>query len=339
MKIDSSFSFGDRLDDIAAIQTEFQARERLGFDGVVTAEIRNDPFLVVGMGAAATQRIELRTGIAVAFARSPMTTAYTAHDLNVYSRGRFTLGLGSQIQAHITKRFGMPWHGPAQQMAEFIRALHAIWDCWYDGKPLNFRGECYRHTLMTPDFTPLNTQYGRPRVVMAAVGPLMINAAAREADGILIHTFCTPKYLEEEILPRIRATLAERGRPRESFEVSFPPFVVTGRTEAEFEAAKQRVKYRIAFYGSTPAYRPVLECHGWQDLQPKLNQLSKNNGWDRMPELISDEMLETFAVVGEPRQVAHQIKARYGHLVDRLTLESGLPEDVLSEQIRIMRGQ
>jgi len=338
MKIDSSFSFGDRLDDIGVLQEQFRRREQLGFDGVVTAEIRNDPFVVVGLGAAVTERVELRTGIAVAFARSPMTTAYSAHDLNVYSRGRFTLGLGSQIQAHITKRFGMPWHGPAKQMAEFIRALHAIWDCWYDGKPLNFRGDCYRHTLMTPDFTPHDTRFGRPRVVMAAVGPLMITTAAREADGILVHTFCTPKYLEEEILPRIDATLAETGRSRGDFEVSFPPFVVTGATEAEFEAAKQQVKYRIAFYGSTPAYRPVLECHGWGDLQPKLNQLSKNNGWERMPELISDEMLETFAVVGEPRQVATEIRRRYGHLVDRLTLENTLPDDQIAEQLRVIRG-
>ncbi len=338
MKIDSSFSFGDRLDDIAVLQEQFRRREQLGFDGVVTAEIRNDPFVVVGLGAAVTERVELRTGIAVAFARSPMTTAYSAHDLNVYSRGRFTLGLGSQIQAHITKRFGMPWHGPAKQMAEFIRALHAIWDCWYDGKPLDFRGDCYRHTLMTPDFTPHDTRFGRPRVVMAAVGPLMIATAAREADGILVHTFCTPKYLEEEILPRIDATLAASGRSRANFEVSFPPFVVTGTTEADFEAAKQQVKYRIAFYGSTPAYRPVLACHGWGDLQPKLNQLSKNNGWDRMPELISDEMLETFAVVGEPRQVASEIRRRYGHLVDRLTLENTLPEDRIAEQLQILRG-
>ena len=338
MKIDSSFSFGDRLDDIGVLQEQFRRREQLGFDGVVTAEIRNDPFVVVGLGAAVTERVELRTGIAVAFARSPMTTAYSAHDLNVYSRGRFTLGLGSQIQAHITKRFGMPWHGPAKQMAEFIRALHAIWDCWYDGKPLNFRGDCYRHTLMTPDFTPHDTRFGRPRVVMAAVGPLMIATAAREADGILVHTFCTPQYLEEEILPRIDATLAESGRSRADFEVSFPPFVVTGATEAEFEAAKQQVKYRIAFYGSTPAYRPVLECHGWEDLQPKLNQLSKNNGWERMPELISDEILETFAVVGEPHQVASEIRRRYGHLVDRLTLENTLSEDRIAEQLRILRG-
>lgn len=338
MKIDTSFAFGDRLDAIDTLQADFRRRERLGFDGVVAAEIRDDPFLILGLGAAVTERVELRTGIAVAFARSPMTTAYSAHDLQMFSRGRFTLGLGSQIQAHITKRFGMPWQGPARQMADFIRALHAIWDCWYDGKPLDYRGDCYRHTLMTPDFTPQETRYGRPRVVMAAVGPLMIATAAREADGILVHTFCTPRYLEQEILPRVTATLAESGRSRADFEVSFPPFVVTGATEEEFEAARQRVKYRIAFYASTPAYRPVLECHGWEGLQPKLNQLSKNNGWERMPELIGDEMLETFAVVGEPRQVATEIRRRYGHLVDRLTLENTLPDDRIAEQLQILRG-
>ena len=338
MKIDGSFSFGDQLDDIDDIKARYREFEQLGFDGVVTAEIQNDPFLIVGMGANATSNVELRTGIAVAFARSPMTTAYTAHDLNAFSRGRFTLGLGSQIQAHITKRFGMPWHGPARQMSEFIRALHAIWDNWYDRAALNFRGEYYRHTLMTPDFTPKNTQYGRPKVVMAAVGPLMIKTSAEVADGIIVHTFGTQKYLEEEILPRIETTLTENGRARRDFEISFPPFVVTGDTEEAFEAAKTQVRYRLSFYASTPAYKPVLACHDWQDLQPKLNQLSKNNGWEKMPALIDDEMLETFAVVGEPLDVAKKIKTRYGRLVDRITLENHLPESLLSQQMAIIRG-
>lgn len=338
MRIDSSFSFGDQLDDIDEIKGRYRQFEEQGFDGVVTAEIQNDPFLVVGMGADATDRVELRTGIAVAFARSPMTTAYTAHDLNAFSKGRFTLGLGSQIQAHITKRFGMPWHGPAKQMSEFIRAMHAIWDNWYEGQPLNFRGDCYKHTLMTPDFSPKNVEYGRPKVVMAAVGPKMIRTAAEVADGIIIHTFGTQKYIEENILPGIDQTLATKGRSREDFDVSFPPFVVTGQTEEEFAAAKAQVRYRISFYASTPAYKPVLECHDWQDLQPKLNHLSKNNGWDKMPELISDEMLETFAVVGEPLQVAEQIKRRYGQLVDRITLENHLPTDLLKQQMAIIKG-
>lgn len=338
MKIDSSFSFGDKLDEIGTIKEGYKAFESQGFDGVVTAEIQNDPFLIVGMGADATERVELRTGIAVAFARSPMTTAYTAHDLNAYSKGRFTLGLGSQIKAHVTKRFSMPWHGPAKQMSEFIRSLHAIWDCWYDDKPLNYRGECYKHTLMTPDFTPKNIEYGRPKVVMAAVGPLMIKTAAQDADGIIIHTFSTQKFIEERILPGINETLAENGKSRSDFEVSLPPFVVTGQNEEEFEACKQKVKYRISFYASTPAYQTVLECHDWQDLHPKLNHLSKNNGWEKMPGLISDEMLETFAVVGEPLQVAEKMKARYGNLVDRLTLENSLPADVLARQMTIIRG-
>jgi probable F420-dependent oxidoreductase len=338
MKIDSSFSFGDNMDDIGSIKDGYRAFESQGFDGVVTAEIQNDPFLIVGMGADATEDLELRTGIAVAFARSPMTTAYTAHDLNAYSRGRFTLGLGSQIKAHVTKRFGMPWHGPAKQMSEFIRSLHAIWDCWYDDEPLGFRGDYYQHTLMTPDFTPKNTEFGRPKVVMAAVGPKMLQTAARDADGLIIHTFSTQQFIEERILPSINETLAENGRSRSAFEISLPPFVVTGQTEEAFEICKQKVKYRIAFYASTPAYKTVLECHDWQDLHPKLNHLSKNKGWDKMPELISDEMLETFALVGEPLQVAEKMKARYGSLVDRLTLENSLPTDVLASQMAIIRG-
>lgn len=338
MKVDSSFSFGDQLDNIDEIKGRYRLFEEQGFDGVVTAEIQNDPFLVVGMGADATEKVQLRTGIAVAFARSPMTTAYSAHDLNAFSKGRFVLGLGSQIQAHITKRFSMPWHGPAKQMKEFITALHAIWDNWYDGKPLDFRGQYYRHTLMTPDFTPKNTQYGRPKVVMAAVGPLMLKTCAEVADGIIVHTFGTQKYMEEQILPRITDTLEANGRKREDFEVSFPPFVITGQNEEEYEAAKAQVRYRISFYASTPAYRPVLECHDWHDLQPKLNHLSKNNGWDKMPELISDEMLETFAVMGEPMQVAEKIKTRYGHLADRITLENHLPTDILEKQMAVIKS-
>lgn len=338
MKVDSSFSFSDQLDDIDDIKRRYRLFEEQGFDGVVTAEIQNDPFLVVGMGADATEKVQLRTGIAVAFARSPMTTAYSAHDLNAFSKGRFVLGLGSQIQAHITKRFSMPWHGPARQMKEFITALHAIWDNWYDGKPMDFRGDYYRHTLMTPDFTPKNTRYGRPKVVMAAVGPLMLKTCAEVADGIIVHTFGTRKYMEEQILPRITETLAANGRKRDDFEVSFPPFVITGQNEEAFEAAKAQVRYRISFYASTPAYRPVLECHDWQDLQPRLNHLSKNNGWDKMPGLISDEMLETFAVMGEPMEVAEQIKTRYGHLVDRITLENHLPTGVLQQQMAVIKG-
>lgn len=339
MKVDSSFSFGDRLDDIDDIKSRFRHFEAQGFDGVVTAEIQNDPFLIMGIGADATSKVELRTGIAVAFARNPMTTAYSAHDLNAFSRGRFTLGLGSQIQAHIKKRFAMPWHGPARQMSEFIRALHAIWDCWYEEKPLNFRGEFYRHTLMTPDFTPKNIEFGRPKVVMAAVGPLMLKTAAREADGIIIHSFGTQKYIEENILPTIQATLEEENKSMENFEVSMPPFIVTGDTEEAFEAAREQVRYRIAFYGSTPAYRPVLECHDWQDLQPKLNHLSKNNAWEKMPTLISNEMLETFAVVGEPVQVAEGVKKRYSKLVDRITLENTLPSEILQKQIACIRSE
>ena len=338
MKIDSCFSFADRLDEIDDIKNRFKRFESQGFDGVVTAEIQNDPFLIMGMGADATNNVELRTGIAVAFARSPMTTAYSAHDINAFSKGRFTLGLGSQIQAHIKKRFGMPWHGPAKQMSEFIRALHAIWDCWYDDAPLNFRGEYYRHTLMTPDFTPKNIEYGRPKVVMAAVGPLMIKTAAREADGLIVHSFATQKYIEEHMVPSINTTLDEAGKSASDFEISFPPFVVTGETEAAFEAAKAQARYRIAFYGSTPAYKPVLGCHDWQDLQPKLNHLSKNNAWAKMPELISDEMLETFAVVGEPLDVAEKIKTRYGNLVSRITLENSLPTEVVSKQMAIIKS-
>jgi len=337
MKIDGSFGFGSDLNSIDSIKAGFARFETLAFDGVVAAEIGNDPFQLLALGADVTRQLELRTGIAVALARNPMTTAYSAHDLNVYSRGRFTLGLGSQIQAHITKRFGMPWHGPAKQMGEFIRALRAIWDCWYDGKPLNFRGEFYRHTLMTPDFTPKQLAFGRPRIVMAAVGPAMIRTAAKEADGMIIHTFGTQKYIEEKIRPALAETLAASNKTLADFELAFPPFIVTGDTEEAFEKSRDQVRYRISFYASTPAYKPVLDCHGWGGIQPHLNRLSKNGAWDRMPDLISDEMLDTFAVVGDPLEVAAQIRTRYGHLVNRVNLETVLPDRLIEAQMRVIR--
>src|SRR5215475_13479736 len=247
---------------LADVPARARALEAAGYDGGVTAEISSDPFLPLALAAEHTTRLELMTSIAVAFARNPMLLANVGHDLNAYSKGRFILGLGSQIQPHIAKRFSMPWSHPAARMREFILAMRAIWANWYEGKKLEFRGEFYTHTLMTPFFTPTDTQYGAPKVFLAAVGPLMTEVAGEVADGVILHAFTTEKYMREVTLPAIDRGLAKAGRKRTDFQVSFPGFVVTGKDEKAWSDSRRGVCKQIAFYGSTPAYRPVLEMHG-----------------------------------------------------------------------------
>lgn len=315
MKIDAGI--GSDLNKVAE-----QARylEDTGYDGLMTIETGHDPFLPLTIAAEHTSSIELRTSIAVAFARNPMLLANLGHDLNSYSKGRFCLGLGSQIKPHITRRFSMPWSKPAARMKEMVQAMHAIWDCWYDDAPLKFEGEFYTHNIMTPYFTPTDTDYGRPKVHVAAVGPKMTEAAAQVADGMLCHSFTTERYMREITVPTIEKTLKATGRRREDFQISYPMFVVTSEKEEEFAAIKDNMRGQIAFYGSTPAYRGVLELHGWNDLHPELHRMSKAGKWEEMGTLIDDEILDTFAVVGEPHEVVSQIKARFSDVIDRTTL-------------------
>jgi len=313
MKIDTGL--GSTLSDIAENAKQL---EEQGFDGVVTAELSGDPFLPLILAAEHTERIDLMTSIAVAFSRNPMILANLGNDLQAYSKGRFILGIGSQIAPHITRRFSMPWSQPAARMREFILAMRAIWRCWYDGEKLDFRGDFYTHTLMTPMFTPSNNPHGAPPVLLAAVGPRMTQVAGEVADGMLVHAFTTGRYLRETTLPALEKGFAEGGRRREDFEICCPVFVVTGNDEREWETARTAVSRQIGFYGSTPAYRGVLDAHGWGALQEELNVLSKRGEWQTMGERITDEIVEEFAVVAEPHRVASALKARFGGVVDRL---------------------
>jgi probable F420-dependent oxidoreductase len=338
IKIDGGFGFGGEFQSTEGIVRKAQELEELGYDGVLVAEIAHDPFLPLALAAHHTQRIELRTSIAVALARTPMTLANIGHDLNALSQGRFTLGLGSQIRAHVTKRFSMPWNGPARQMREYIESLHAIWDCWYDGKPLNYVGESYQFRLMTPEFTPRNVEYGRPKVLMAAVGPLMVKTACAVADGIIIHSFCSEKHYKEVMLPQIEAELAANGRQLEDFEIQFPVFIASGETEEELAKARESIKYRLGFYGSTPAYRTVLDTHGWGELQPVLNRMTKEGQWDQLPAEIPDEVLEAFCLIGSPLEIATQLRDRFGGLIDRAVLDGNRSPEILDQQLQIVRG-
>ena len=313
--------------DLSAVPGAARDAEAAGYDGAWSAETSHDPFLPLLMAAEHTERLELGTGIAVGFARNPMTLATTANDLQWYSKGRFMLGLGSQIKAHIEKRFSMPWSHPAPRMRELVLAMRAIWDTWNNGTPLEFRGEFYKHTLMTPFFNPGPNPYGPPKVFLAAVGGLMTEVAGEVCDGLLAHGFTTERYLREVTLPSVERGLAKAGRKREDFQISYPAFVVTGTTEEEMAKAAAGTRQQIAFYGSTPAYRGVLELHGWGDLQTELNTLSKRGEWVKMGELIDDDILHAFAVVCEPEDVPSQILGRVGDVVDRVSFYAPYASD------------
>lgn len=319
-----------------------QAREleEMGYSGVQSAETAHDPFLPLAFAAKATRRVDLVTGIAVAFARNPLTMAHLGHDLNAASNGRFVLGLGSQVRAHITKRFNMPWSSPAARMREFVLAMRAIWANWHQGEPLRFVGRFYKHTLMTPFFTPANKEYGAPRVFLAAVGPLMTEVAGEVADGIIVHAFTTEKYLRETTLPALERGFAKarakgEEKSRANFEISYPCFVVTGRDERELAAAQRATRQQIAFYGSTPAYKPVLDSIGAGALQPRLNAMSKQGRWAEMGALIDDDMVRQFAVVGAPDAIAATFRARFGDVVDRTS--AAYPQLSKAERQRIVR--
>lgn len=325
-----------RLNQAAQVARRLEAA---GYDCVAAGETKHDAFLAMAAATQVTSRAELMTSIAVAFSRNPMILAQIGHDLNAASGGRFVMGLGSQVAAHITRRFSMPWSRPAARMREMIQAMHAIWDCWYDGKPLRFEGEFYTHTLMTPNFMPEDLEHGRPRVAVAAVGPAMTRVASEVADGMLCHGYTTRRYLTEVTVPTIEAGLAEAGRKRSDFEIAAQLFTVMGDSEAEIAPKREAVRHNIAFYSSTPAYRAVLECHGWGDLQPELHALSKAGRWDDMAALVTDEMVETFAFVGTPEQVAEAMAVALGGKVDRIHFPSeGIEPDRLSGVLARLRA-
>ena len=283
-------------------------------------ETAHDPFFPLLLAAEHTERLELGTGIAVAFARNPMVMANIGYDLQAYSKGRFILGLGSQIKPHIEKRFSMPWSHPAPRHARVHPRDARDLGGWNDGEKLDFQGEFYRHTLMTPFFNPGPNPYGNPKVFLAAVGELMTEVAGEVADGIL-----HPRLHHRAVRARGHAAGARArlgtpaGKSRDQFEVTGPMFVVTGTTRRRCDAARAGTKQQIAFYGSTPAYRGVLELHGWGDLQTELNRLSKQGEWETMGELIDDDILDAFAVTGEPEDIPKLMLARYGDVLDRIS--------------------
>jgi probable F420-dependent oxidoreductase len=309
------------------------AAESAGYVGVFSGELNNDPFLPLALAAAATERIDIGTSIAVAFSRSPMSVAYTAYDLQRFSRGRLVLGLGSQVRSHITRRFSMPWDRPAPQMREFVLAMRAGWRCWTDGEPIAFEGEFYRINLMPPTFMPARHDYGEPLVYLAGVGDGMTRVAGEVADGFLCHAFTTERWIRERTAPALREGRRRAGERTGDYTVKAAIFLATG-CDAEIAAEVATIRSHLAFYASTPAYRPILDLHGWGDLGGDLTALSKAGRWSEMGELIDDEMLNAFAIVAPLEEVPRRVLERCAGVVDRVSFISRVQHPSLLDSLR-----
>jgi probable F420-dependent oxidoreductase len=325
------------LPDVPAAARALEERD---YHGTYTFEGPHDPFLPLVLAAEATEHLELMTAVAIAFARNPMTLAAQAYDLQHLSEGRFHLGLGSQIKPHIERRFSMPWTSPAVRMRDLVLAIRAIWASWQDRTPLRFEGRHYTHTLMTPFFDPGPNPFGTARIWLGGVGPRMTEVAGEVADGFLVHPFCTERSLREVTLPAL-----ERGRRRgpdssSPIEVSLPVMVATGPDDASLATATDAVRAQIAFYASTPAYKVVLDVHGWGDLQPELQARTRAGDWVGMAQLVPDDLLDAVAIVAPPDQVAAAIDERYGWRLDRVAINApyALDADVLQSVVADLRA-
>ena len=328
-------------DDLNRVGAAARECEAAGYNGIVTVESRHDPFLPLALAATATERVELVTGIAVAFARSPMVVANVGWDLQTASRGRFVMGLGSQVGSHNELRFSVPWSAPAPRMREYVQALRAIWRCWKYGGKLDYQGKHYRFSLMTPSFVPEHTDCVLPAVTMAAVGPNMLRVAGEVCDGVHLHPFCTRRYMENVVIESLQEGWARSGRDRTRFEITGGGIIATGADNAAVAEAVERVRKRIGFFGSTRAYWPVWEQHGLEDLGHKLFWMSMNGDWDQMTSAVSDEVVALFAAIGRHDEIVARIEERFGGISDALfagiapDIEPDLPEDLIHDIQRI----
>ncbi len=306
--------------DLRALPELVRRVEEVGYDAVTSSETSHDPFLPLVLAAEHSQRLLLGTSVAIAFPRSPMVVAYLAWDLQKFSGGRFVLGLGTQVKGHNERRFSVPWTAPGPRLREYIGALRAIWDCWQNGTPLNFRGKHYTFTLMTPFFNPGPIEHPRIPVHIAAVNAFMARLAGEICDGIRLHSFLSPKYLREVIIPAVQAGAARAGRALDDFELAGAGFVIAGRTEADLAPQREAVRRQLAFYASTRTYRPVMAIHGWGETVDQLHRLSLQGRWAEMAGLITDEMLETYATIGTYDEIADRLRERYRGLVTSVAL-------------------
>ena len=314
-KVDPGLRAPETPLDIHRVADDARLVETLGYDGLMVEETKQDPFVVMALAAQATTRLRLGTAVAIAFPRSPMVTAMTAWTLARLSRGRFTLGLGTQVKGHIERRFGLKWSPPGPWMREYVQALRAIWTAWQDGTPLDFSGRHYRMNLLVPLFTPEPIEHPEIPVHLAAVNPYLCQVAGEVADGVRPHPVCTPRYIREVMLPAVRKGAALTGRSLEGFEVAIKPLIATAPDTATLAMRVRDVRARVAFYASTPAYRACFELHGLGALADEMAVLSRAQRWEEMPARISDEVLDLYATVGTWDEIVPRLVARYGELV------------------------
>lgn len=305
--------------DIAATGEAARAAEEIGYDGVLSFEGPHDPFLPLVLAARETRRVDLTTAIAIAFARNPMNCAQLANDLQLISGGRFILGLGTQIRPHIERRFSQTWSQPNDRIREFVRAIRAIWRCWNEGERLDFRGEFYSHTLMTPVFSPGRNPHGTPPIFLAGFGPGMVRVVGEVADGWIVHPLHSRSFVEAVTLPALRRGLQTSGRSESGMQISSQTIVMLGNDDRQLAEARAGARAQIAFYASTPAYRVMLDHHGWADIQPELHRLSKEGKWLDMMRHVTDDMVDVIAVSGSPAQAGAQLRER-NRFADRTSL-------------------
>ena len=317
------------------------AAESAGFDALMTVELGHDVLTPLAFAALATERIELTPSIAVAFPRSPTVLASQAWDLQANSRGRFVLGLGSQVKGHNERRFGIAWSAPAPRLRDYVRALRAVWRCWETGGKLDYHGEHYKLTLMTPDFSPEPTGLPMVPVTIAAVGEAMLRVAGEVCDGVRLHPLCSRRYLEEFALQRISEGMQRSGRRRANFDVFGGGFVVTGADAESIAAGMDQVRKRVALYASTRTYMPILALHGLEELGLRLHAMSVARRWGEMRDAVSDDVVRIFAACGTYGDIATAIEARYGGLADAIELNfpsgtpAGLQRELLADIHRI----
>jgi probable F420-dependent oxidoreductase len=314
-------SIGLPVADWQACAAAARQAEDDGADAVTASELKHDPFTPLAFAALATERVALVPSVAIAFPRSPMVIANLAWDINRHSKGRFVVGLGSQVKAHNERRFSTPWIAPAARLGEYVQSLRAIFRCWETGDKLNFQGQYYKFSLMTPEFSPGPQGLPIPPIAMAAVGPLMLKTAARYADSVRLHSFATRDYLEKIVRPLLAQELGASGRSFENFEISGGGFIATGPNAATVAEAAEKVRYRVAFYGSTPAYRGVFDLHGIGDLGLKLTDMSKQGRWNQMAEQVPDDVLDLFVARATYDHLPAAIEKRYGGVVDTVSLD------------------
>jgi probable F420-dependent oxidoreductase len=323
------------MNDWRAAGPAAQAAEAAGFDAVYTLDTGHDWFAPLAMAAMASERIELTPNIAVAFPRSPTVMATQAWDLQANSKGRFVLGLGSQVKGHNERRFGIPWSPPAPRMREYIQALRAVWRCWETGEKLRYEGQHYKLSLMTPDFSPEPTGLKMVPVTLSAVGPAMLRVAGEVADGVRLHPICSRRYLEQVCMPRMTDGMTRGGRTRERFDIHGGGFVATGPDDAAVAKAMDWYRYRFGFYGSTRTYMPILELHGLQELGLKLHDMSVKGQWKDMAAQVSDDVVREFAACGTYKEIAGVIEKRYGGVADSIDINfaPGTPAGLMRELI------